>query len=215
MKLVQVYDTQDGENYNAGFTTFRSMVDFWKKAIAIHKENYDVYIYTDQYGADKIDGIIDANIVVVDFEFIDDRYWNIAKLQTHLYQDEEYIMVDIDVILNKAIKEFDTDVMCEMTRGGAFGLYSGKFGLSSDFLKAIPGIPCSGLLGFKDPEFAKEYAAQAIDKIKNTQLNSVTFETMWHIEEIFLGNKIYEKGLSLSTFGEEGVDYIHLQGGRK
>lgn len=208
MKLVQVYHTI-GEKYNAGFSSFRSMIDYWNSALAIHRKNYDVVIYTDQAGYDKVSGLIDATFEIIDFEYIDDRYWNIGKFQVHLLQTTPYLMVDIDATLYDIVDELSTDVMTEMLRGGHYGLYSTKFGLNN--IKKIGGIPCSGLLGFKDPSFAIEYATEAINKIKNTQLNIVEFETLWHIEEVFLANKIEDKNLTISVF----EDFEHLQGGRK
>lgn len=212
MKLVQTYHTYDGEKLNVGFTTFRSMIKFWNEALAIHLQNYDVEIYTDQAGYDAVVNLLNidpSKIKVIAFELIDDRYWNIGKFQVHLEQNEPYIMIDVDVKLHDIVTSIPQNtVICEMFRRGHYGLYSGKFGLKN----IISGnIPCSGLLGFGDVDFAKSYANKALDKIRNTDLNSVTFEAMWHVEEVFLANEIEDNNKNIITFN----DYIHLQGGRK
>lgn len=207
MKLVQTYNTFGGEKINAGFSTKRGLIKFWNEALELHSKSYDVIIYADKEGFDYIHDKIQAKIEVIDFEFIDDRFANIGKFQVHLLQNEPYLMVDIDVMLYDKIEKIESDVLCEMVRGGYNGLYCNHFNIRPSRI----GIPCSGLLGFRSPDFAKEYAASAINKIKKVEIEKVTFDAMWHIEEVFLANLIEDKKLTVDTF----KNFIHLQGGKK
>ncbi|MDA3882991.1 MAG: hypothetical protein PF481_06880 [Bacteroidales bacterium] len=207
MRLVQTYNTFGGEKRNAGFSSKRSLFKFWNDALEVHSKNYDVTVYTDEEGYEYIHNKINAKIEIIDFELIDDRFFNIGKFQVHLEQNEPYLMVDVDVILYDKITKLDSDVYCEMIRGGHNGLYCNHFNIRPTRI----GIPCSGLLGFRSPEFAKKYASSAIEKIKNVELDKVTFDAMWHIEEVYLANLIEDNNLSVKTFEK----FTHLQGGKK
>lgn len=210
MRLVQVYNTFEGSKFTGGFPTFRSLVDYLNKSLIVHSANYDVVIYTDSNGYDKIKDELPANTIfeIIEFEYIRDSYWNVGKLQVHALQTEPYLMIDLDATLNDVITELDTDVKCELLRGGSYGYNNHLFDLKP--LKSIR-IPCSGLLGFKDPIFAKTYAESAIDKIKNAKTHLVSFSCLWHIEEVYLGNLIEDNNLTISEF----IDFEHLYSTKK
>ena len=94
MKLIQVYNTFEGDNIKCGFPTKRSLLNFWKQSVEIHKENYDITVYTDSIGYEVIKDELDVDIEVIEFDSVDDRYYSIGKLQVYLIQDEPFIMVD-------------------------------------------------------------------------------------------------------------------------
>lgn len=213
MKLIQTYWTKGGESYNCGFASFAEMIDFWQKSTIKHLENYEVVIFTDTFGAAKISGLLPegARIEVINFERIDDRYMNICKFQTYLDQTESFLHVDIDACLNDKIESIETDVICEKLREGYYGRYLSAYELKPLNIQKTLGIPCSGLLGFKNHEFAKKYAQIAIDKIRKSEKFVLTFEALFTIEEILLGNLIDDENLTISTF----TNYVHLQGAIK
>lgn len=210
MKLVQVYNTFGGSKFTGGFPTFRGLVDYLNKSLVVHSVNYDVIIYTDIDGYNKIKDELPADTVfeVIEFEYIRDSYWNTGKFQVHALQTEEYLMIDLDATLNDVITEFDTDVKCELLRGGAYGYNNHLFNLKP--LKSIR-IPCSGLLGFKDPVFARSYAESAISKIRNAREHLASFSCLWHIEEVYLGNLIEDNNLTVSEFD----NFEHLYSTKK
>lgn len=215
MKLVQVYKTFGGEKFNMGFSSFDEMIDSWNGALEVHCANYDVVIYTDTFGAAKLSGKLNplATIQVIEFEKIDDRYFNIGKFQVHLLQSTPYLMIDVDAQLNDIITEITTDVMVEMIREGFVrGDVQRVYNLNNSYLQ-LGGIPCSGLLGFKNPQTAIDYSTIAINTIKNVknQLNFVNFDNLFHVEEIGLGNFVVDNNLTISTF----TNYVHKQGGAK
>jgi hypothetical protein len=215
MKLVQVYKTFGGEKFNMGFSSFAEMLEFWNAALEVHCENYEVVIYTDAEGAAKISGKLNplATIQVIEFENIDDRYFNIGKFQVHLLQTTPYLMIDIDAILYDIITEISTDVIVEMIRiGFVRGDVRRIYNLNKSYLQ-LGGIACSGLLGFKNPQTAIDYSIIAINAIKaaKDKLNFVNFDNLFHVEEIGLGNFIVDNNLTISTF----TNYVHKQGGAK
>jgi len=209
MKLIQIYNTFEGDNIKCGFPTKRSLLDFWKKTTAIHNENYDVTIYTDSVGYEVIKDVLPVNIEVIDFENIDDRYYSIGKLQVYKLQTEPFIMVDPDAVLYDKLESLQEDIYLERFRSGIFGKYLKEYNLKP--IDKLPGIPCTGLEGFKDPNKAIEYADQVLNKIKNSFIREVDFDALWHVEEITLANYIEDNGLTYNVFNH----YLHLQGGLK
>jgi hypothetical protein len=209
MRLIQVYNTFGGKNVTCGFTTFRALIDFWKKSVKRHKKHYDLTIYTDIYGYDLIKDELNCNIEIMEFPYIDDRYFSIGKIQLFKAQTEPFIYVDTDAMLLEDISELIEDVYVENLRGGLYGKYLRIYNLKE--LNELPGIPCCGLVAFKDAQHAQSYADFIIDKIKNSYIRNVDFEALWHVEEIGLANYVEDNNLSLNIF----KNYIHLQGGLK
>lgn len=202
MNLVYVYNTFGGEKKNMGFATFQSMIDYWQSAIELHKQFYtNIKVYTDTAGASLIEGLIDADIIVVDFPRIDDRFWNIGKLYVHSLQIEPYLMIDIDVKL-KALQEFTVPVMVEMIRAGRSSKHAHLFELPP-----IGYIPCSGVIGFNDMLIAHEYSSRAIALIEAAKRFVCDYEMLWTVEETLLAAMSLELNFEINAIS---VEYEHL-----
>jgi hypothetical protein len=78
MRLIQVYNTFGGKNVTCGFTTFRALIDFWKKSVKRHKKHYDLTIYTDIYG-------------YVDFEAL----WHVEEIGLANYVEDNNLSLNI------------------------------------------------------------------------------------------------------------------------
>lgn len=211
MKLIQVYCTYDGEKKNAGFTTRRSLLAFWKESIKVHKENYDLHIYTDVEGYEIIKDLHDQ-IHVIDFPIIDDRFWFLPKFQAYALQTEPFIYCDIDFKLEQVVDSLTQDsILTERIRYSSFGRYLKLFSIKPKTM----GIPCSGCLGFGDLEFLKEYIDVTISRIKEKAhiLREVEFETLWVLEELGLEELVFNNNKAFIELDED--KYTHLQGGMK
>jgi hypothetical protein len=218
MKLIQTYCTKNGETYNCGFPSFQSLINFWNKALEMHLQNYEVIVYTDQQGYNKIKDLLleGVNFIIIDYPYVDDRYYNISKFQTYIYHantnpNSQFIHVDIDAILNDIVTDIVTDIVCEMVRPCEYGRYLRSYGLHKIDIEYMYGVPCSGLLGFKNSDFAKQYAEKALLKITESDEEVILFDALWAVEEILLENELEDNNMSYSTFS----DFTHLQGRQK
>lgn len=212
MKLIQIYDTSEGENYNIGFTTFQDMITFWNNSLNVHSLLFDeIEIYTDIEGYEKIKNKLippsNCIITIIKFNKVDSRFWNTCKFIVHTLQDKPYIMCDIDLCMSEK-PVFITDVICEFIRGARSNIYYNHFNVEHKYV----WIPASGVIGFNDIEFAKKYANSALDKINIERLDYVKYETLWTLEEAYLAKLIDSNKKSLSVIN---VKYIHLRDNMK
>jgi len=99
-------------------------------------------------------------------------------------------------------------VLTELLRGNVIYTHYHALGLRPE-LRLI----CSGILGFRNIEFANRYALRAIEMIRNYPLTLVDFESLWSIEELLLTNMANDEGVKVYELPDGS--YEHLQGGRK
>jgi hypothetical protein len=205
MKLVHVFNTYKGFDFRAGFKTPTAMIEYLKRSIQIHKEiGFFVEIYTDEAGCHFLakNGIYCTRIV--EFHVYDhDRYFNASKFQVHCLQDTEYIMCDIDATIFEPI-DFKTDIITEMYRIPEVFNYKNFYNL-----KPVKQLICSGILGFKSIEFAHRYAKLALKLISECKPKQVTYDHLWHVEELLLTNMVNEEKLTVSELQKDS--YEHLQ----
>lgn len=144
----------------------------------------------------------------VGLPMVDDRWWNAGKLQAHLLMAEPYVMVDMDACLVGDLPE-GGDIVTEMLRPVAvYGAWARRLGC-----RPVGRVACSGLVGFRDVDFAHRYAARALELIRTTACEEVTYEAMWTAEEVLLTNMAEDEGKAIAEI-DKGA-YWHLQGKRK
>ena len=203
MKIIQTFKD---ESLRCGFPTKDSCLNYLKKSYSIHSKLCETIIYTDADGGEYLKSKLpEINIQVIEFEYIDGRFWNLPKLQVQALQEEPYIHVDIDATLFE-IPVTDKQVITEMVRSNHLMFQYHALGLQPKVF-----LPCSGLIGFNDMDLQKQYIASAINMIRNWDLHYVDFESLWTVEELLLAN-ISEKE---EWFELDKNKFEHLQGGMK
>ena len=203
MKIIQTFKD---ESFRCGFPTKESCLNYLKKSYSIHSKLCETIIYTDTDGYNYLSSKLpELNLQVIDFEYIDGRFWNLPKLQAQSIQKEPYIHVDIDATLFE-LPVTDKKVITEMIRSNHIMFQYHKLGLQPKVF-----LPCSGLIGFNDISLQKEYIKSAIDMIRNWDLHYVDFESLWTVEELLLAN-ISDKE---DWFELDKNNFEHLQGSKK
>lgn len=207
-RLIQVYDTFLGEKYNAGFNTFTDMVKFWKGSLNTHAKLFqEIVIYTDEFGYNKIKDLLslpsNVKIEVIEFRKLDSRYWMKGKFDAYLLQDVPFLYCDVDVVIEESV-QFDSDVVCEFIRGSRSNPDYIYFGIAHKYV----WIPASGIIGFTDVAFAKQYANSTIGLMKKKRKDYVTYETLFTLEEAGLAQMV---DINNKTLSEISVKYIHLR----
>ena len=202
MRIIQTFVD---ENFKCGFPTKKSCLKYLRASYAVHAVMCETVIYTDaDGGAYLAEFAPELNIQVFEYDHIDDRFWNLPKLQTQALQTDAYIHVDIDATLFELPATFK-----HITE--RFGVCAS---LSQCFNVGIaPAIkrPLSGLIGFSDMQFKALYINTAIEHITNWPLKSVDEESIITVEELLLIN------ISDATdwFELPAGTFEHLQGGQK
>lgn len=211
MRVIQTYCTFDGFKLRGGFETPRAMIAYLKESFKRNSTVTGYYtMFTDSWGADVLTQFIcDDMLKVIEFPVIDDRFWNVCKLQSQSLMDEPYIHVDLDATLFE-LPSIDCDVITEMIRPASVGVEASILGLNHN-----PNIICSGLIGFNDIDFKNSYLNAALDLIKKSGNYPVNFEMMWGVEELLLSNMVKESGKTVFDLRKNNIKYEHLQGKRK
>ena len=203
MKIIQTFKD---ESLKCGFPTRESCLNYLRKSYSIHSKLCETIIYTDADGGEYLKNKApELNINIIDFEYIDGRFWNLPKLQVQTLQIEPYIHVDIDAMLYY-IPETDKPIITEMSRSNFIMTQFSLVGLQPKTF-----LPCSGLIGFNDMDLQKYYINEAIKMIRNWNLRLVDFESLWTVEELLLAN-ISEKD---EWYELDKNKFEHLQGGMK
>ncbi|MCK9575368.1 MAG: hypothetical protein WC979_00830 [Candidatus Pacearchaeota archaeon] len=205
-KIIQTYNTFEGERLNAGFSTIRSMKQYLQKSYSVHSKIADYKMYTDVAGYEVIKDIIDKNNVeIINFPIIDDRLIYIGKFQVQEFQKEPYIHIDIDATLYEMPKT-DADIITEKLRSCSFNKEVMQLGISID---NIGNIICSGLLGFNDITFKDIYINEVFEKIKLLKsIHDITFALCYTLEEVLLKRLCIDHNKTIY----ELQNYNHLQG---
>lgn len=187
-RLVYTYWTNKGTNYLGGFHDEASMMEIFEASLEKSKEYFDdVIIYCDQEGKDfLVEKEIYCEYVVIDYDMYEfnPKYWNFPKLITYALQEEAFLHIDMDVILETLPQNLHQTLICEKIRGLV------QLSSQRSFLpKAIrdnfsPHNICSGILG-GDPKVFKKLLEIASHVVKEKTTNT-SFTLLFGIEEIIL-----------------------------
>ena len=196
MKVIQSFNTFEGERMTAGFKTKRAMLDYLSESYEIHK-HYDYMMYTDIHGAELLKKVIAENhITIIDFPLIArDRIPYIGKFIAQIHQTKPYIHVDIDAKL-LVLPINHADVYCEKLEGRSFGYEVADLEINTS---GINEIPCSALIGFTDMHFKDLYINEVYKLIElSSKIHGLNYKHCWAIEEVKLAEMIltYKKTVS-------------------
>ena len=190
MKVIQSFNTFEGERMTAGFKTKRAMLMYLIESYEIHK-HYDYMMYTDIQGAELLKKVIAENhITIIDFPLIArDRIPYIGKFIAQSLQTESYIHVDIDAKLIELPTE-KADVYCEKLEGRGIGYEAAELKINTG---GIGLIPCSALIGFTDTAFKDAYLAEVWRLVELTKtIPALNYKHCWAIEEVMLAKMILD-----------------------
>lgn len=222
MRIIQTYCTFEGEpsRMNAGFTTLRMFIAWFKKSYAVHSK-FDYLLYTDKQGYDNIKDIVKPHHVrVINFPLINDYIPYIGKFHVQSIQNKPYVHVDLDALLYEPPYSSKEDVISEMWRPVGFGREIEQLGMEeyvykkqgASLTKIFDKIICSGLLGFNDMELQKHYISEVLKKIEHIRKYKIypSFEVCYTIEETLLTSIVLKQGKTVKALCP--CAYTHLQG---
>jgi hypothetical protein len=235
MNIVYTYFSDGIRNLDCGFCEIALFLECAKKSLrsALKQNSVDkVLIYTDDFGKNFLASRIDfgyvfngieerknkLDFVIVDYSGYeyDKRFWNFPKLITYNMQENPFIHIDFDVVLNSGFLD-GIDETCDIYTEKIRTIDRQKL----DFLgvfdenNGIDEIICSGLLGGneKSIELFKKNFIVALKYCNSGVHEKVTFDMLWGIEEYnFTKYAFYEK---CHIFKLEKNSYVHFQGRNK
>ena len=190
MKVIQSFNTFEGERMTAGFKTKRAILDYISESYDIHKY-YDYMMYTDIQGAELLKKVIVENhITIIDFPLIArDRIPYIGKFIAQSLQTESYIHVDLDAKLLE-LPMNHADVYCEKLEGRSFGYEVADLKINTT---GINEIPCSALIGFTDMHFKDLYIIEVYKLIElSSKIHGLNYRHCWAMEEVMLAKMILD-----------------------
>ena len=210
MRIVQTYQTFDGENLKQGFKTLFAFKQWIMETYFTHTVLTDDYkIYTDKEGYNVLKELIDDDhIEIVEFKrMLRDRIPYLGKFCTYEKQTKPFIHVDIDMKLYK-LPEI-ADIMSEGHSFVEMGKEANILGLRYN---GFPERIWSGLLGFTDIEFKNEYVKRVFEKVAKLEEMKpfeISKRLCISLEEDLLSILAHEHKKSISYCNEN--DLLHLR----
>jgi hypothetical protein len=117
MKLIWTYDGDvfNGTNININKTI---RINFYRLSIYKAKElGYYTVIYVDKKSEKYFIDLVDE-IILVDDESVYKKAWDYLKIYVLENRNDEFILIDGDVILNKKLPDFDADIIVDTLEDG-------------------------------------------------------------------------------------------------
>lgn len=150
------------------------------------------------------------DIIITEFPYINDLWWNIGKMYVYTLQRDPFVHMDLDIVAEKNFMLPDTDIICEFQRNIEYDTESLMLAYED---KPIPyKILCSGIIGGNNygDIFIKNYNNR-IEMMK--KIDSPIFENLFSVEEVAFTQLVKEKNLSIGSPVDRS--YTHYQGYNK
>jgi hypothetical protein len=239
MKLVWTYDSEVNtpvssvKGWDAGYVETRRkiMLNYYLTSITKAKElGYYTIIYCNPISSKYFNGIVDEIIEI--FKYEETPLWDGIKTYPIEKRNDEFCLIDGDIILQKRLPKFTTDIVFEVLENGNWEKDYEETVNKLDSLgigKIIPEwnpnrtlIANSGILYIKDDKFKKRYVNgwKSINNFIKLHLNEInTFQGSLIAGQLFftlLMNEMKVSNKPISEFlGHDNGYYVHYFGGRK
>jgi hypothetical protein len=239
MKLVWTYDSeilQDNiikfypHNLNTGHVENRKLIllNYYIHSITKAKElGYYTIIYCNALAAKYFEGVVDEIIIVGKYE--DTPLWDGQKMYPIEHRTDEFCLLDGDVILNKRLPEFKTDIVFDTLEVGNWEADYKETIIKLDTLgigEIIPEwnptkilIANCGILYINNSEFKKRYIDgwKTFNNFIKLHLHEVnTLQATSITSQFFLTLLINETGVSnqplSEKLGHNNGYYTHFAG---
>jgi hypothetical protein len=239
MKLVWTYDSEvktivnSVGHWDMGYVENRKMIllNYYIHSITKAKElGYYTIIYCNKSSAKYFDGLVDECIVIPTYE--DTPLWDGIKTHPIEHRNDEFCLIDGDIILHKRLPDFKTDIVFEVLEAGNWEKDYEETVIKLDKLgigKIIPEwnpnrilIANSGILYVNNNEFKSRYVDgwKSINNFVKLHLDEInTFQASLIAGQLFftlLMNKMGVSNKPISEFlGHDNGYYTHFYGGTK
>lgn len=224
MNLIYTYWTNNGVNISCGFTYPQMFFDCANLSLKRAKSQLfdNIIIYTDNVGRDILYKNVSESkkgvcFVIVDYASynFDTRYWNFPKMISYNLQNEPFLHIDLDVLLEYDFyttigENIASDVITECMREYKMELPYFRYCMFKGYKPQR--LICSGLIGGSNLDVFKENFIVAQKSCKPTMFN-VSFFDLVAIEEFSFSMLCLKKGLDV--YGLEKDSYLHFQGTNK
>lgn len=220
MRLIYTYDTNNGENYCAGFTFVDGFVKCANVSVRTAlRQGHTVEVYGDKAGVKFLKAKLKDSQKVVfhirdysDYDY-DKRFWNFAKMSTYHEQVEPFLHVDFDIAFYfgfaKELRNKQDYIVTEMRRDVEPKIYNKYL----PELLEIENIICSGLIGGDRLDVFRHNFNKALDFCKKDNFKVVTFDHLVAIEEYSFTD--FVDSINIPVIELNKATYKHFQGGNK
>lgn len=231
MKLIWTYDGK----MSKGDDTSRNkiiLINYYIHSIVTAKAfGYETIIYCDSYSSKYFKFIVDEMVIVESYE--DSIIWDYMKVKVMEDRDDEFILIDGDVILHKQLPEFSADIVFDTYETANWMSEYSKTSKQLEDLGVKEIIPywdserkavISTGIFYLNPIFRKEYVSEF--KKCNKFINQNKYTSIFHKDNISLvggqylltlfanHNKLTRFNIN-KNMGEIGKYYKHYFGKTK
>ncbi len=206
MKIVQTFWSGGGDILKDSFGWYSSQHHLlaWALSCLNLKNHYeDVELYTDTNGHEVLINQLKLPytkvwVVLDELQKYPKELWGLAKVKTYSLQNEPFIHIDSDAFIWSAFGEnfHEASLVAQNFEKGT-DYYNNKFKEVKKYLKYIPDhfnididdkAVCScnaGVIGGKDFNFFKKYAAYVFDFVDGNDLNSIPGHVLTNFNILF------------------------------
>jgi hypothetical protein len=213
MKIVQTFWSGGGDILKDSFGWYSSQHHLLAWALScLELKNYyeDVELYTDKNGYEVLINQLKLPytkvwVVLDDLQKYPKELWGLAKVKTYSLQNGPFIHIDSDVFIWSAFGDsFHQSSLVAQNFEKGTDYYNNKFKEVKKYLKYIPGhfnidindkAVCScnaGVIGGKDFNFFKKYAAYVFDFVDGNDLNGIPGHVLTNFNILFEQVLFYE-----------------------
>lgn len=239
MKLVWTYDSEvrtrvsDASGWDVGYVKNRKMIqlNYYIHSITKAKEfGYYTIIYCNDLSAKYFEGLCDEVIVIGKYE--NTLLWDGIKTYPMEFRNDEFCLIDGDIILHKPLPEFKRDIVFDVLEAGNWETDYEETVLKLDEMGIGDLIPewspertlvtGSGFMYLKNKEFRDLYVSRWKTLNKFVSDNSNVIDTLQ--ATIIAGQLLFTllikyHGYEYDTMSKHMDDnnsyYTHFFGGRK
>jgi hypothetical protein len=222
----------DGKSH--GFNSVQEMMESLVVSVNVTKKHYhEIHFYTDKLGMEWIQPYMKylpftkIEVCLDEMNWLDDKYWSLAKMFVYFKQKEPFIHVDNDVFLWDKFPDelFNNDFFFQEIEyfhelGRDFylrGLDVYKNALPENFIEPNGAFNCGvfACLNQKALDLIPEYYNMGIEFVKNTKklknLDKETISSRWLatviIEQVVIYSLITNGDYKFEVFLHHGDNY--------
>jgi hypothetical protein len=205
--VINSYNSINGKNLPDEFTMELAEESF--KSVKKYT-GMDMVLYVDSWTAPYFRGFKYTDMIITDFPYINDTFWNIGKMYVYSLQNEPFVHIDLDIIARDGFRIPEEGIICEFLR---------NIEHSDETLKyyypqyEIPNfIMCSGFSGGTDYGSIYKDNFEHIMAVADRE-EEACFENLFSAEEVAFTQLVKERKLKISPM--EQNTFIHMQGKNK
>jgi hypothetical protein len=238
MKLIWTYDSEVWvsfvSNMDKGYVANRKMIllNYYIHSITKAKEfGYYTIIYCNDLSAKYFEGLTDEVIVIGKYE--NTLLWDGIKIHPLEFRNDEYCLIDGDIILNERLPEFRKDIVFDVYEAGNWEIDYKETVLKLDSMGIGDTIPewnpkktliaCCGFMSLQNKEFKDLYVnrwktfnnfiSEHSESLNTSQATNVVSQMLF---TLLIKHYGYEFDTMSKHMGDSSNRYYtHFYGGKK